>query len=155
MADKRHAVPIIRTKLHRPPVPADYVHRSRMLSHLERRCNRPLTLVSAPAGYGKSVLIRCWLESCHTPGAWLSLDENDNDLARFVTYVVAALQTAVPDVGEPVLEMLPSPRPPSVDALMTALINERSLPLPSRLIRHLSELINFATLAKLAGKNCH
>ncbi|MGD8338276.1 MAG: LuxR C-terminal-related transcriptional regulator [Desulfobacterales bacterium] len=75
---------LLRTKLHRPPVPADYVHQSRMLSHLERRCNRPLTLVSAPAGYGKSILISSWLDTSKRPGAWLSLDENDNDLRRFL-----------------------------------------------------------------------
>jgi ATP/maltotriose-dependent transcriptional regulator MalT len=55
-----------------------------MLSHLERRCNRPLTLVSAPAGYGKSILISSWLDTSKRPGAWLSLDENDNDLRRFL-----------------------------------------------------------------------
>jgi LuxR family maltose regulon positive regulatory protein len=59
---------ILRTKLHRPPVPADYVHRSRMLSPLERGGNRPVTLVSAPAGYGKNTLVSSWLEVCERPG---------------------------------------------------------------------------------------
>ena len=75
--------PIIIGKLHRPPVGRDHVYRARLLGELDLRRYRPLTLVSAPAGYGKSVLISCWLASCDIPGAWLSLDKNDNNLRLF------------------------------------------------------------------------
>ena len=87
---------ILLTKLHRPPIPRDHVHRPRLLEYLDQRRNRPLTLVSAPAGYGKSVLISRWMETCDIPNAWLSLDETDSDLRQFLTYFLAAIQTMFP-----------------------------------------------------------
>jgi ATP/maltotriose-dependent transcriptional regulator MalT len=84
---------ILSTKLHRPPVDRSHVHRLHLLEQLDQRRSRPLTLVSAPAGYGKSVLIHSWLESCDIPGAWMSLDKNDNDLRTFTAYFVAAVKT--------------------------------------------------------------
>lgn len=83
---------LITTKLHRPAVDGIHVHRPHLLERLDQRRGRPLTLVSAPAGYGKSVLIRSWLESCDIPGAWVSLDKNDNDLRMFTAYFVAAVE---------------------------------------------------------------
>jgi LuxR family maltose regulon positive regulatory protein len=97
MANETIIGTILRTKLHRPPVPRDYVHRPRLLEYLDKRRERPLTLVSAPAGYGKSVLISSWLETCGSPGAWFSLDEQDNDLRQFLSYLLAAVQTMFPD----------------------------------------------------------
>jgi len=61
-------------------VAKDHVHRNSLLDRLEKNLHRPLTLVSAPAGYGKSTLLSCWLESSDTSSAWVSLDEKDNDL---------------------------------------------------------------------------
>ena len=71
---------IIQTKLNRPPLPVDMVRRPRLTSWLEQRRARPLTLVSAPAGYGKSTLVSNWLEGCGKPAAWLSIDENDDTI---------------------------------------------------------------------------
>ena len=81
---------LITTKLHRPPVDRIHVHRPQLLERLDQRRSRALTLVSTPAGYGKSVLIQDWLNSCDIPGAWVSLDKNDNDLRMFTAYFVAA-----------------------------------------------------------------
>ena len=67
-----------------------------LLEHLERNQERPLTLISAPAGFGKSILASMWLERSALPGGWLSLDESDNDLHTFVSYMLAAIETAVP-----------------------------------------------------------
>ena len=94
MAGETITDPLISTKLHRPPVDRNHVHRSHLLERLDQRRRRPSTLVSAPAGYGKSFLISCWLELCDIPSAWLSLDENDNDLRKFTAYFIAA-ETAI------------------------------------------------------------
>ena len=69
MADVTDIGIILRTKLHRPPAPGDYVHRARLSEYLDQQLERPLTLVSAPAGYGKSTLVSCWLDSCDSPNA--------------------------------------------------------------------------------------
>jgi LuxR family transcriptional regulator, maltose regulon positive regulatory protein len=83
------------TKLHIPPPRADAVLRMRLLERLETgaREGRTLTLVSAPAGFGKTTLISAWLQHSQRPSAWLSLDAGDNDPIRFWRYVGAALQT--------------------------------------------------------------
>ena len=96
MAAQHDAIPIIRTKLHRPPVAADIVCRKTLYTKLEEGRRLPLSLVSAPAGYGKSTLISHWLETRGCPSAWLSLGETDSDLRVFVSYVVAAVQTVSP-----------------------------------------------------------
>jgi LuxR family maltose regulon positive regulatory protein len=115
---------ILRTKLHRPPIPRDYVHRPRLLEYLDKQRERPLTLVSAPAGYGKSVLIRSWLETCGSPGAWLSLDELDNDLRQFLSYLLAAVQTIFPDsVGKTTI-LVNAPTLPPLPVLVSSLANE-------------------------------
>ena len=72
---------LLRTKLNRPPVPADHVPRTELLKRLDKHLDRPMVLVSAPAGYGKSTLASFWLEQCKKPGAWLSLDESDDSLS--------------------------------------------------------------------------
>lgn len=73
MPEGSSPIPIIRTKLHRPPVAADIVPRPRLVERLEEGATRRLTLVCAPAGYGKSTLLSSWLASSPLPSAWLSL----------------------------------------------------------------------------------
>jgi LuxR family maltose regulon positive regulatory protein len=91
---------------------------------------RKLTLVSAPAGYGKTTLLSEWIHqngdqlSPPLPVAWLSLDEADNDPTRFLTYLVGAAQLIVPQVGESLLDMLHSPQPPPNETILVSLINE-------------------------------
>ncbi|MCB0193907.1 MAG: AAA family ATPase, partial [Anaerolineae bacterium] len=91
-----HASPILKSKLYPPPVTPDLVPRLELLQRLERNRQRPVTLISAPAGYGKSVLASMWLEASGLPGGWLSLDGADNDLHTFAAYLLAAIETAVP-----------------------------------------------------------
>ncbi|MEZ4660524.1 MAG: hypothetical protein R2911_23455 [Caldilineaceae bacterium] len=76
--------------------------------------HRKLTLLSAPAGFGKTTLVSAWVAAFERPAAWLSLDEGDNDLTRFLSYLVAALRTIVADIGEGVLGVLQSPQPPPI-----------------------------------------
>ncbi len=116
--------PILSTKLHRPPLDRNHVHRPRLLHRLGQYKQRPLTLVSAPAGYGKSVLISCWVESCKDPAVWLSLDEKDNDLRTFASYVILALQRIFPKNCQKTHALLNAIELPPVEVLSTSLLNE-------------------------------
>src|SRR6188472_3375231 len=95
-ATKPSADPILDGKLHRPPTRADWVERGRLLDLLDRAVERPVTLVAAPAGFGKSTLAAQWLASNHAPrvAAWVSLDSRDNDPIRLWTHVAIALDRA-------------------------------------------------------------
>jgi hypothetical protein len=97
------------------------VPRPRLIEQLNAGLHRRLTLVSAPPGYGKTTLVTGWLNSAERPFTWLSLDENDNDPARFFTYLVAALQKIDPDIGQAAQAMLQAPPPPPPEALLTSL----------------------------------
>jgi LuxR family maltose regulon positive regulatory protein len=83
-----------------------------------------LTLISASAGFGKTTLVSEWIVNCGRSVAWLSLDEGDNDPVRFISYLVAALQTIKAGIGEGLLAALQSPQPPPVESILTALLNE-------------------------------
>ncbi|MEA1977516.1 MAG: hypothetical protein U9N80_06415, partial [Chloroflexota bacterium] len=117
-------VPLIQTKLNRPPVPIDLVDRPRLIQRLERQRRRPLSLVSAPAGYGKSTLVSNWLETLDGPAAWLSLDEQDNDLDIFLGYFIAAIRQMYPESLKTTQAMLSAPELPPKKALTTSLMNE-------------------------------
>jgi len=118
--------PILATKLYIPPPRPKMVPRCRLIERLNEGLSsgHKLTLISAPAGFGKTTLLSEWIASCGQAVAWLSLDERDNDPARFLTYLIAALQTIVANLGEGVLGMLQSPQPPPTEAILTTLINE-------------------------------
>ena len=87
---------LIRTKLHRPRVLADLVCRGRLHRLMDRGLETTVTLVSAPAGYGKSVLVSHWADSIEPPVAWISLDASDGDPAQFLAYLAAALDEVLP-----------------------------------------------------------
>ena len=112
------------TKLHAPTPRANAVARVRLTQRL--MTPHAVTLVSAPAGSGKTMLIAGWLADATQPVAWLSLDAADNDPARFLSYLIAALNTQLPGFGQGVLNALQSPQPPPMEPLLTALINELS-----------------------------
>jgi len=86
--------------------------------------HRRLTLISAPAGFGKTTLASEWVAGQPRPTAWLSLDGGDNDPSRFLAYLVTALQTIAENTGEGVLGLLQSPQPPPTESILTALLNE-------------------------------
>jgi LuxR family maltose regulon positive regulatory protein len=129
-------VPILITKLHLPARRPDLVSRPRLLAKLDEGLQQQcqITLISAPAGYGKTMLVAEWIaqepqratldSQPATGAAWLSLDANDNDPTRFWTYVVAALQKVRPDAGKTTLAMLRANPPPAMDVMLTALIND-------------------------------
>src|SRR4028119_2171627 len=115
------STPILATKLYVPPPRPRVVPRPRLIERLNEGLHRKLTLVSAPAGFGKTTLLGGWLAGCGRSAAWLSLDEGDSDPARFLSYLVAALQTIAPNIGEGVLGALRSPRQPPTESVLTAL----------------------------------
>jgi LuxR family maltose regulon positive regulatory protein len=118
------STPILTTKLYIPPLRPNAVPRTRLIGRLNEGLHRKLTLIAAPAGFGKTTLVSAWIAICGRPVAWLSLDEADSDPARFLTYLLAALQTIAPTIGAGVLDVLQSSQPPPPEALLTALLNE-------------------------------
>ena len=117
-------MPIIRTKLHRPPVTGRLVCRKRLHERMDLGLQKPLTVVSAPAGYGKSMLVSHWAESLGRPCAWLSLDTAEKDVTDFLEYVLAAIQTSFPDACAQTESMVMSPNPLSIPMLGASLLND-------------------------------
>ncbi len=120
------SIPILATKLYIPPTRTGVVPRARLIERLNEGLakGRKLTLISAPAGFGKTTLASEWIATCGTPAAWLSLDEGDNDPVRFLTYLVSALQIHLPKIGVGVLAALQTPQPPPTESILTTLLNE-------------------------------
>ena len=116
--------PLLTTKLYIPPVRPELISRSRLIERLNEGLHRKLTLVSAPAGFGKTTLLSEWVRDCGRPVAWVSLDESDNDLTRYMTYFVAALQTIEVDIGQGLLSAFQAPKPPPIESVLTGLLNE-------------------------------
>ncbi|MDT4922472.1 MAG: hypothetical protein QOG01_185 [Pseudonocardiales bacterium] len=120
------AGPLLETKLHLPRRRGGLVARPRLSKRLSRGAESALTLVSAPAGFGKTTLLAEWLAAAPADGrsvAWLSLDQRDNDPAVFWTYLVAALQKAAHGVGAEALALLQSPQSPK-EAVLGTLLND-------------------------------
>ncbi len=117
------SAPLLKTKTYLPHVRPRLVSRQRLIERLNAGLGRKLTLISAPAGFGKTTLTSAWVRQIERPVAWLSLDRGDNDPVQFWRYVVAALQTADGSIGETVLAALQSPQLPPLEPLVTALIN--------------------------------
>src|SRR5215211_3078544 len=118
------STPILATKLYVPPPQSRVVLRPRLTERLDEGLHRRLTLISAPAGFGKTTLLSDWVAGCERLAAWLSLDEADSDPTRFLAYLVAALQTIAPNIAEGVLGALQSPQPPPTESILTVLLNE-------------------------------
>ena len=123
------STPILATKLYIPPPRPKMVLRPRLVERLNDGLHGKLTLISAPAGFGKSTLVSEWVAGCERGEpkvrvAWLSLDEGDNAPPRFLTYLIAALQTIVANIGEGMLSVLQAPQLPSIELILTTLLNE-------------------------------
>ena len=126
---------ILSTKLYIPPPRPNVVIRHQLIERLNEGLKRApgVTLISAPAGFGKTTLVSEWIagpwsrpqeQEYERPVAWLSLDEGDSDPTRFLTYLVAALQTIAPNIGASMLGVLQSPQPPPTEAILTELLNQ-------------------------------
>jgi len=115
---------ILATKLHIPPHRPQAVIRTRLIERLNQGLGRKLTLVSAPAGFGKTTLLTEWIAGCQRPASWFSIDEGDNDPARFWSHLIAALRTLAPDVGAEGMTALQSNQPPRIESVLTSLLNE-------------------------------
>jgi LuxR family maltose regulon positive regulatory protein len=120
---------LVSTKLRPSQARPKLVARPRLTARLEREAGRKLTLISAPAGFGKTTLLAEWLRERaggeeEESVAWVSLDEADNDPARFLSYLVAALGMIEDGIGEGVLSSLRAPGSPALGALTGALLNE-------------------------------
>jgi LuxR family transcriptional regulator, maltose regulon positive regulatory protein len=117
---------LLHTKLTIPPARADRVPRLRLIQQLGASLESPLTLICAPAGFGKTSLITDWYEQPDAPGlplAWLSLDEDDNDPTRFLMYLISTLARVAHTIGDDLLMALHSPQPPSPKNILTTLLS--------------------------------
>jgi LuxR family transcriptional regulator, maltose regulon positive regulatory protein len=138
---------LLASKLYMPRARADLVVRPRLFAKLNEGLHGLLTLVCAPAGFGKSTLVAEWLRQTGCPTAWLTLDTADSDPAVFVSYLVAALATLAPGVGVTVLELLQSPQPPPLELLLTLLLNDMTtLPQDSTLVLDDYHLLHTASI---------
>ncbi|MFP3981768.1 MAG: LuxR C-terminal-related transcriptional regulator [Desulfobacterales bacterium] len=115
---------LVQTKIRIPPLRTQVIERSRLVHRLDAAKKRKLTLVSAPAGFGKTTLLANWAESQSEQVAWLSLDVEDNDLNSFWSHFVAAIQNVCPGIGISAMQMLQSPSGIPVKAVVKILINE-------------------------------
>ena len=138
MATVSQSTSLLSTKLYIPPPRPNVVVRARLIEKLDQglREGRPLTLISAPAGSGKTTLLSTWLSQLGGhKAAWLSLDELDNDPARFWLYVIAALQTIQPNLGQAARDVLQSPHTFPVQLILPDLLNDiATLPQPAILV---------------------
>ncbi|MCL4868598.1 MAG: LuxR family transcriptional regulator [Anaerolineae bacterium] len=116
------AASILTTKLYIPPPRPGLVLRPHLVKQLNDNLPRKMTLISAPAGFGKTTLVSEWVAD--RTAAWLSLHERDNDPTQFLTYFIAALQTIAPTAGQWVLAALQTPQPPPTEIILTTLLNE-------------------------------
>ena len=116
--------PILRTKLYRPQLTVELIDRERLIPTMNRALEVPLTLVSAPAGYGKSVLVAQWVEQLDSPIAWLSLDAGDSGLREFLLYFLAAVDTVSPGSCDATRELLAAGSLAPVPVLAGYLLND-------------------------------
>lgn len=119
------STPLLTTKLFAPPAQPGRLQRPRLTARLAEGLAKPLTLISAPPGFGKTCLAADWLaQQTAARSAWLSLDAGDNDPVRFWRYLTAAIQTTGLDLGQAAAGMLAAPQPPPLEAVVTSLLND-------------------------------
>ncbi|MCU0486791.1 MAG: hypothetical protein MUC85_11865 [Anaerolineales bacterium] len=139
MADQEQI--LLQTKLHQPPIPRGLIDRPRLFEQLNGVIDYPLTLICAPAGYGKTTLICTWLnqvaagrneEVSPLPSAWLTVDEGESDLSLFLRYIIAALRTIFPNACEKTLLLLQSRQQPPQGVFYTTYSRGGRLPVHPR-----------------------
>ena len=119
-------LPLLQTKLYIPPPRLNLVARPTITAKLRAGALHPLTLIAAPAGFGKTTLVSEWIAQTRASGAWLSLDDDDNEPTRFLTYLIAALQRQQPEIGAAAQGLLTAPQAPPPKAILTLLLNDLS-----------------------------
>ena len=130
MADLQIAAPLLKTKLHIPHRRSDMVIRSLLIKQLNERIQRKLTLIAAPAGYGKTNLASEWIHALQSEAisnnriTWLSLEEADSEPIRFLSYVIATLQQAAPEIGVGALNLFEMAQSPPINTVLNELIND-------------------------------
>lgn len=130
LSDRLQRDLLLVTKLYVPAAGSQLVSRPRLVERLNEGLRCRLTLISAPAGFGKTTLLSEWCAlapEAMSPIAWVSLDQGDNDPARFWAYIVAALERISPGIGEPALTLLRLAKPPPIEPILTTLINAISV----------------------------
>ncbi len=120
------SMPLLKTKLDIPPTRAKLLSRPRLIERLKECSGHKLTVICAPAGYGKTTALSQWAAGCNHPIAWFSLDPSDNDPTHFWTYFISALRSRVGGTGQASLRMLRSSAQPPIETVLTVLINDIS-----------------------------
>jgi LuxR family maltose regulon positive regulatory protein len=144
---------LIQTKLHLPPVSSDLVKRPSLIQQLNQNLNRNFTLVSSPAGFGKTTLVASWLTKQQFPYAWISLDKLDNNLSVFLQYVAAAIQHVFPEACMGLSRTLQVPDLPTDDTLAAIVINElNQLPQPILLVLDDYHVIHNSSILQLVER---
>ncbi|NPE30104.1 hypothetical protein HNV12_19550 [Methanococcoides sp. SA1] len=115
---------MLKTKLFIPSTNANIVHRSELFDKLDQGLEKKLTLISAPAGFGKTTVLSDWINVNNIQTAWYSIDKSDNDPVKFMTYFIAGIQTLIDNFGENVLQILQSPQKLQIESILGMLINE-------------------------------
>lgn len=143
---------LLKTKLYFPPFRPNLVPRPSLVEKLNLGLSGPLTLIAAPAGYGKTTLMCEWraTQGLETPAAWLSLEASDNDPARFWFYLISTLATLQQGLGEEAIKMLETSQPPAIESLGTVLINDLSA-FPREFILILDDVHNITDPAIFQG----
>jgi LuxR family maltose regulon positive regulatory protein len=118
------ADPLILTKLHLPPIRPGLVARPQLQARVMAGLQGPLTLVIAPAGFGKTTLVASSIADCDMPVAWVSLDKDDNQVGRFLNYLVAALQSANQQIGSEAAQLMAGMQPAPPEIVLTSIIND-------------------------------
>jgi LuxR family transcriptional regulator, maltose regulon positive regulatory protein len=115
---------VLLTKLHIPPPGDKIVHRPELYEKLNIGLSRKLIVVSAPAGFGKTVLLSDWIHQNKIPAAWFSIDDGDNDPVEFLSYIISGIQSIKKDFGQTALTLLKSPNEPGPESIAGLLIND-------------------------------
>ena len=117
-------MPILKTRLYKPPVADHVIIRDRLLSLLEENKKKPVTLVIASAGYGKSVLVSQWLDTIKSTYCWISLEHDCNDLRIFLKYITTCVTSKFPEAFLKLSDMLEAVELPGLDIISATLANE-------------------------------
>lgn len=123
-------IPLVVTKIEIPPLRENRVLRPRLLAQLNAGLDRPLTLISSPAGFGKTTLLSEFAFECERPVAWFSIDEQDDDSQLFLSYMIASLEQLQKGFGEAFYPLLLTPKPERIETLLAVVINEINAEFP-------------------------